>query len=124
MSYMLLIVEPVDQRRGRSETEGRALYESMLRFGDGLRRDGLLVASESLQSQDGAARVTVRGGRTEVRDGPFAEAKEMVGGFFLLSCNTRDEALAIAARCPAAGWCTVEVRALAPCYAGSPPTQG
>jgi hypothetical protein len=117
MSYMLLIVEPIDQRRSRTEAEGRALYESMLRFGDGLRRDGLLVASESLQSHDGASRVTVRGGRTEVRDGPFAEAKEMVGGFFLLSCRSREEALAIAARCPAAEWCTVEVRALAPCYA-------
>jgi hypothetical protein len=49
-------------------------------------------------------------------DGPFAEAKEMVGGFFLLGCGTRDEAIAIAAECPAAEWCTVEVRAVAPCY--------
>jgi hypothetical protein len=58
----------------------------------------------------------VRGGRTQVVDGPFSEAKEMVGGFFLVDCDTRDEALAIAAQCPAAEWCTVEVRALAPCY--------
>ena len=52
----------------------------------------------------------------QLSDGPFAEAKEMVGGFFLLNCATREEALAIAADCPAAEWCTVEVRALAPCY--------
>jgi hypothetical protein len=51
-----------------------------------------------------------------VLDGPFAEAKEMVGGFFLLDCKTREEAVAIAQRCPAAEWATVEVRATAPCY--------
>jgi hypothetical protein len=58
----------------------------------------------------------VRGGRPQDVDGPFAEAKEMVGGFFLLDCRSREEALAIAAQCPAAEWATVEVRALAPCY--------
>jgi hypothetical protein len=116
MPYMLLIIEPTDQRRTRSEAEGRALYDRMLAFGDGLREQGLLVASESLQSQDQAVRVQVRGARQQVFDGPFAEAKEMVGGFFLLSCQTQDEAVAIAARCPAAEWCTVEVRALAPCF--------
>jgi hypothetical protein len=49
-------------------------------------------------------------------DGPFAEAKEMVGGFFLLDCATREEAVAIAGRCPAAEWATVEVRETGPCY--------
>jgi hypothetical protein len=51
-----------------------------------------------------------------VLDGPFAEAKEMVGGFFLLDCATREEAVAIARECPAAEWATVEVRATGPCY--------
>jgi hypothetical protein len=88
----------------------------MLEFGQGLKERGLLVASESLKSHADAARVRVRGGRPQVVDGPFAEAKEMVGGFFLLDCQSREEALAIAAQCPAAEWATVEVRALAPCY--------
>ena len=113
---MLLIVEPLDQRGTRTEAEGREAYAQMLRFGDGLKQRGLLLASESLKPLSDAARVEVRGGRTQVLDGPFAEAKEMVGGFFLLSCSTRAEAVAIAAECPAAAWCTVEVRALAPCY--------
>jgi hypothetical protein len=51
-----------------------------------------------------------------VLDGPFAEAKEMVGGFFLLDVATRDEAVAIAGQCPAAEWATVEVRSIGPCY--------
>ncbi|HKW84711.1 MAG TPA: YciI family protein [Burkholderiaceae bacterium] len=116
MSYMLLIVEPTDQRRSRSEAEGRAVYERMLKYGADLKKRGLLIATESLKSQNDAVRLQVRGGRTQVIDGPFSEAKEMVGGFFLLDCKTRDEAVAIAAACPAAEWCTVEVRALAPCY--------
>lgn len=116
MAYMLLIVEPVDQRLSRTESEGREAYASMVRFGADLKERGLLVSSESLQSQHHASRVEVRGGQKRVVDGPFAEAKEMIGGFFLLSCQTRDEAVAIAEQCPAAQWCTVEVRALAPCY--------
>jgi hypothetical protein len=116
MAYMLLIIEPPGQRRTRTETEGRDAYARMVRFGQELQARGLLLASESLNSLSDAARVEVRGGRTRVLDGPFAEAKEMVGGFFLVDCKTREEAVAIAAECPAAQWATVEVRALAPCY--------
>lgn len=116
MPYMLLIVEPTEQRRSRSDAEGRAVYERMLKFGAGLKERGLLLASESLKSQTDAVRLQVRGGRSQVIDGPFSEAKEMIGGFFLVDCKTRDEAVAIAAACPAAEWCTVEVRALGPCY--------
>lgn len=116
MSFMLLIHEPVGQRATRSEAEGRAAYDAMLRFGADLKARGLLVAAESLASERSATRVQRRDGRTQMLDGPFAEAKEMVGGFFLLTCKTREEALAIAAQCPAADWCTVEVRGLAPCW--------
>ena len=116
MPYMLMILEPVGQRATRSEAEGRALYERMLRFGEELKARGLFIASESLEGLHNASRVQVRGGRPRVVDGPFAEAKEMVGGFFLLNCTTREQALDIAAQCPAAEWATVEVRAVAPCY--------
>jgi hypothetical protein len=116
MAHMLLIMEPIGQRRTRTEAEGREVYDRMLRWGDSLRARGLLLASESLKSQSEASRVTARSGKPQVVDGPFAEAKEMVGGFFLVDCKTREEAIALAAECPAAQWATVEVRALAPCY--------
>ena len=58
-------------------------------------------------------------GESLVFDGPFAETKEMVGGFFLLDCATREEAVAIARECPAAEWATIEVREVAPCYHGA-----
>jgi hypothetical protein len=116
MPYLLLIHEPNGQRATRSEAEGRAVYQRMLEFAAELQRRGVLRAVESLASQDNAARVRVSGGQTQIMDGPFAEAKEMIGGFFLLDCATREEAVAIAATCPAAEWATVEVRATGPCF--------
>jgi hypothetical protein len=116
MSYMLLIVEPTGQRATRTEAEGREAYEAMVRFGQGLAEAGQLRAVESLASQASATRVSRAEGRTVLRDGPFAEAKEMIGGFFLLQNVTREQALQRAAECPAAAWATVEVRALAPCF--------
>lgn len=116
MPYLLLIHEAVGQRRERSQAEGEAVYARMLRFADTLKARGVLRAVESLASHDAAARIKVEQGRAQVVDGPFAEAKEMVGGFFLLDVATRDEAVAIACECPAAQWATVEVRATGPCY--------
>ena len=118
MPYMLLIAEPSGQRATRSEAEGHAVYDRMVRWGADLKERGVLLAGESLKSQDAdTARVEVRSGKPLVLDGPFAEAKEMIGGFFLVDCKTRDEAVAIAISCPAAEWCSIEVRAVAPCYA-------
>jgi hypothetical protein len=117
MPYMLLIHEPIGQRQARSEAEGKAVYDRMLEFSAGLKSRGVLRAVESLTSIDeGTARINVSNGRAHVLDGPFAEAKEMVGGFFLVDVPTREEALAIARECPAAEWATVEVRATGPCY--------
>ena len=116
MTYMLLIVEPVGQRRSRGEDEGRALYDSMLAFSADLKARGLLTTSQSLRSDAEAVRVQVRAGKRTLTDGPFAEAKEMVGGYFLLTCETKAEAVAIAAACPAAQWATVEVREFGPCF--------
>jgi hypothetical protein len=116
MSYMLLIVEPQGQRAERTEDEGRALYDRMVRFSEDLKSRGLLKISQSLRSDADGARVQVRSGKTKLVDGPFVETKEMVGGFFLLDCDSREQALEIAAECPAAEWATVEVRELGPCF--------
>ncbi|MGV3728202.1 YciI family protein [Hydrogenophaga sp.] len=116
MSHMLLIVEPTGQRSTRTEAQGREVYARMQQFGESLHARGKLLAVESLASQSQAVRVHTGGGKPQVLDGPFAEAKEMIGGFFLLKCESMAEAVAIAHECPAAEWATVEVRALGPCY--------
>jgi len=117
MTYMLMLVEPVGQRRERGEAAGRAIYDRMLGFAESLKQRGVLRGVESLASLDQGARLQVRDGKARVLDGPFAEAKEMIGGFFLVDVATLDEALALAAECPAAEWCTVEVRKSGPCWA-------
>ena len=77
--------------------------------------DNLFVLMQSLARAQTRVRVAPDGGSTWI-DGPFAEAKEFVGGFFLLQHCSRDEAMAWAAECPAAAWATVEVRELGPCF--------
>lgn len=116
MPYMLLIVEAAGERETRSRAEGEALYGRMVNFGAELKARGLLGVAQSLKTDTGDVRVRRRGGAATVVDGPFAEAKEMIGGFVLLNCETRAQAIEIARQCPAAEWATVEVRELGPCF--------
>lgn len=116
MAYLLIIREQRGQRAERSEEEGKQVYDSMLKFGEGLAKRGILVAAESLRDDATGVRVSVRDGETRLVDGPFTESKEMIGGFFLLDVSSRQEAVEIARQCPAARFAVVEVRELAPCY--------
>lgn len=116
MSYALLILEPLGQRATRTEAEGRDVYGRMVRFSEELKQRGLLTVSQSLKIGTSEARVKVRGDSVMMTDGPFTEVKEVIGGFLLLTCDTREEALEIARQCPAAQWATIEVRELGPCF--------
>ncbi len=116
MSYMLVIVEGPGDRRIAGREEGERRYARMLDYAAGLKERGKLVRAESLLAQDSAVRISRRNGAATSVDGPFAEAKEMIGGFFLLTVDDREEAVAIAEACPAAEWATVEVRELGPCF--------
>jgi hypothetical protein len=114
MPQMLLIVEPLGQRAERGRAAGEAVYQRMVDFAAELKSAGLLLGVNSLGTA--ARRLTVRDGGAQVWDGPFAEAKEMVGGYFLLDTEDAAVALAWAERCPAAEWATVEIRGVGPCY--------
>jgi hypothetical protein len=114
MPYMLLIVEPEGQRATRTLQQGKDVYQRMLDFSQSLRSKGVLLETNSLRRE--ALRLSVRGGKSMILDGPFTEAKEFIGGFFLLNCDTRDEALQYARQCPAAEWATIEIRGVGPCY--------
>jgi hypothetical protein len=116
MAYLLTVLEPRGQRSERTPEQGRDLYQRMLDFGAGLQQRGLLIAAEALRSESEGFRLTLREGERRVVDGPFTEAREMIGGFFLIEVSSRDEALAIAAECPAAQWATIEVRETGTCY--------
>ena len=116
MPFMLLIIEQPGQRQEHTESEGRALYERMVDFSEDLKTRGVLRASQSLKTADDGVRVRVREGKRTLVDGPFSEAKEMVGGYFIVDVATREEAVAIAQDVPAAQWATVEVREFGPCF--------
>jgi hypothetical protein len=117
MTYALLVIEPPGQRGTRSDAEGREAYGRMVHFSEELKQRGLLTVSQSLKTGTSDARVKVRGDAVIITDGPFAEVKEVMGGFFLLTCETREQAIEIARECPAARWATIEVRELGPCFA-------
>jgi len=78
--------------------------------GASLRAGGQLVAAEALQAVSTAKSVRIRGGRVSVTDGPFAETKELLAGFYLVDAKDMDEAIAIASKIPPARAGTIEVR--------------
>src|SRR5258708_7738079 len=116
MPYLLLVM----RRAGTpppAGAEGRLAYERMLGFTASLKTRGVHLASESLTSDSRGVRLEARGGKPIVVEGPFTEANEIVGGFFLLDVPTKDAAIAIAGECPATEWgSVVEVREIGPCY--------
>jgi|SRR6476620_5842375 hypothetical protein len=116
MAFVLLIVEKREDRLNRPKDVGRGLFDQMIRFRDRLQTRGILRACESLKPDTEGVRIAARGGKRSTVDGPFTEAKEFVGGFFLIDVPTRDQALAIASECPAVDWATVEVRETGPCH--------
>lgn len=90
--------------------DGPTEYADMVAYTESLEREGRYVESAGLPRRARAARVEVRDGKPLVSDGPFAESKEIVGGLVLVVAADRDEAIAIAARCPHVSWGCAEVR--------------
>jgi hypothetical protein len=117
MAYLLLIHEPRGQRETRTRAQGEEAFSAMTAYAEELERRGVLKTAQSLAGDDYGVRIAKRAGKVSLHDGPFAETKEMVGGFFLLDNVTNEEAIDIAANCPAAGWATVEVRPIGACFA-------
>ena len=89
---------------------GQEKLQEMIDYGTALERDGKLFETTPLARTGPSPRIESRGGKTLVTEGPFAEAKEVIGGYTLLRAASRADALAIAQRYPAARWGTVEVR--------------
>ena len=107
MKYMLLIY--LDEN-ALSETERQSCYEESIQLAHQLRGAGQYVGANPLHPTAMATSVRVREGKRLVTDGPFAETREQLGGYFLIDAENLDEAIAIAARIPMARKGTVEVR--------------
>jgi hypothetical protein len=107
---MFTIHHDEDELRALPAEEMQALVDGALEYSDELRRTGHYIVSDALQFSPTARTIRVRGGKVSTTDGPFAETKEQLGGFFLIEAKNIDEACAIASRFPPARIGVIEVR--------------
>lgn len=114
MQYLLLIYTDETEIATKPKAEWNALYEEYVDLVKDLRESAHYIGGNPLESTATASTVRVRGGKRFVTDGPFAETKEQLGGYFLISAENLDEAIAIAERIPGARTGSVEVRPVAP----------
>ncbi len=112
MKFLCLAWEDEAKLNELSEADWDALRRETLAYVDKLLKNGRLVAAEPLQSVHTSVTVCVRDGRKVVKDGPFVETKETVGGYFLIDVRDREEALEVAADWPSARFGIIEVRPL------------
>lgn len=107
MKYMLLIYL---SEQALSETERQECYAESTQLAQEIHSSGQYLGANPLQPTSMATSVRVRNGKRLVTDGPFAETREQLGGYFLIEANNLDEAIGVAARIPMARKGTVEVR--------------
>jgi hypothetical protein len=110
MRYALLIYGDEQSQAGMSEAEGAAQYQAYNDFTKDVVDRGLMQAGEALQPVSTATTVRVRSDETLTTDGPFAETKEQLGGFYIVDCKDLDEAIETAAKIPGARDGSIEVR--------------
>ena len=110
MEYLALIYTDQQAWEDATDEERTAGYEKYTEFASAARAAGVLVAGDELASTRSATTVRIRDGKQLVSDGPYAEVKESLGGYFILDCPSFDSALDWASRIPAADTGAVEVR--------------
>jgi hypothetical protein len=113
MKYMLLIYHEEKAWDGLTDQERQQIYGDYRKFTEDIIASGNYVSGSELHPVATATSVRVRDGKQLATDGPFAETKEQLGGFYLIEANNLDEAIGIAARIPSARVGTIEVRPLA-----------
>jgi len=114
MQYLLLIYDQEAQLEHMSEKEQLAIFQEYVALVEELKGRKVYLGGNPLKPTSTAATVRVRKGKRAVTDGPFAETKEQLGGYFLVDVKNLDEALEIAARIPSARDGSVEVRPIQP----------
>lgn len=110
MKYLLMIYTNEQQDAQRTPEESEANMGDYYAFTNAVREAGVMVAGEALHPTTAATTVRVRQGQTTSTDGPFAETKEQLGGYYLLDCQNLDEAIKWAAKIPGAKDGSIEIR--------------
>ncbi len=107
MKYLLLVY---GDEKALSETERERCYAESVQLAHQIKSGGQYLATAPLHPTSTATSVRMRDGKRLVTDGPFAETREQLGGYFLIDAKDLDEAIGIAARIPGARWGTIEIR--------------
>jgi len=114
MQYLLLIYHPETEWAQTELASKETIYREYRDLAQQLSQQGKFVSGDQLRPSETATVVRVRNGKTATTDGPFAETKEQLGGYFLIDVGSLDEAVAIAAKIPSARMGAVEVREVMP----------
>lgn len=114
MQYMMILLETPAQIASRQGPGAPAYWAGWKAYFDEVGKSGLMKSGAALQPVTTATTVRVKGGKTHVQDGPFADSKEQLGGYYILEAPSLDVALEWAAKCPAAHGGAVEVRPILP----------
>lgn len=112
MNYILLIYGEESDWAAMSEQEQRQCYADHAAYGEAMTKAGVLRGGAELKPSEGARTLRFRDGKPVLSDGPFAETKEQLGGYYLIEVDSLDEALEWAAKMPCMASGTVEVRAI------------
>jgi hypothetical protein len=109
MRFMMLMIPNNKAYQGTGMPDAEAVA-AMTKYNESLVKAGVLLALDGLQSPAKGARVSFHGGRPTVTDGPFAEAKEVIGGYWMIQVKSKEEAIEWATRCPGADGDVIELR--------------
>lgn len=110
MRFMFLMIpKGLEQAKPGTMPEEKAVA-AMMRYNEELQKAGVLVALDGLHPPSAGARVSFAGGKPVVTDGPFAEVREVIGGYWMIRVDSKAEAIEWAKRCPASGNEVIEVR--------------
>lgn len=110
MRFMMLMIPDGYASAAPDALPSLEAIEAMMKYNEELKKAGVLLALEGLHPPASGARVSFKGGKPTVVDGPFAEVKEVLGGYWIIDVRSRDEAIEWARRCPAGENATIEVR--------------
>lgn len=106
---MLMIPKGYEQAKPGTMPDAKAVA-AMMKYNESLQKAGVLLALDGLHPPSMGARVSFSGGKAKVTDGPFAETKEVVGGYWMIQVKSKEEAIAWASRCPASDNEMIEIR--------------
>jgi hypothetical protein len=110
MRFMMLMIPKGYEKAAPGTVPDAKGVAAMMKYNESLQKAGVLLSLDGLHPVSMGARVSFRGGKPTVTDGPFVETKEVLGGYWMIEVKTRDEAIAWASRCPAGDNEVIEIR--------------